>query len=151
LLHVVEDAADPAHVRNDYRVAMAERGAPLRSYLAQRYGRLAVPVPSGPAQPLEHLAAAIHDSAGSGLADRTQAHFFSAGPLPAPGAPYPRPAVSAGAADRGYAAGEGVPHLATWSRDAGGRVRWSLDARCLADYGAALLPEAGRGALSALE
>jgi hypothetical protein len=110
-----------------------------------------VPAPSGPAQPLDHLADAIHRADGDGLADRTQSHFFSEGTLPDSGAPYPHPAVTAGSSSTGYAAGEGVPHLAAWSRDANGQIHWSLDRRCLADYGAALLPEASRSALSALE
>jgi hypothetical protein len=148
LLHVVEDAADPAHVRNDYRVAMAENGARLRRFAAWRYGRLGVPAPSGPADPLEHLTDAIHTAGGTGLADRTARRFFSDGTLPGTGLPLPT--AIPGPAQRGYVAAEGVPHLVAWIRD-GNDVQWELDQRCLADYAAALLPDAGRGALSALE
>ncbi len=150
LLHVVEDAAEPAHARDDFRVAFAERGARLIRFTVDKYGRVAVPAPAGPAQPLAHLADAIHDRAGDGLADRTARALFSDGTLPgstgAPALPRVEPH-----GDEGYVAGPGVAHLAHFRRAGDGTVRWDLDARCLADYAAAQLPLAGQGALSALD
>lgn len=152
LLHVVEDAGDPAHVRNDYRVAHEALGGPLDRLIAARYSRLAMPPPSGPAEPLDHLVDAIHTRAATGLADRTQRRYFSEGTLPgsSPAGPT-RPQVEAGAAPRGYVAGERVKHLAAWMRDARGEIHWELDRRCLDDYAAAIVPEVTRAALSALE
>ncbi|MSP60495.1 MAG: hypothetical protein EXR72_09175 [Myxococcales bacterium] len=150
LLHVVEDAADPAHVRNDYRVAMGENGARLERLIAARYGRLGLPPAAGPADPLVHLADAIHTADGGGLADRTARRFFSDGTLPGSDAPYPEPQAQAGPAALGYVAGDGVAHLLAWRRDDHGKVRFAIDERCLTDYAAAILPEAQRSALSAL-
>src|SRR5205814_6318641 len=60
LLHVVEDAAEPAYVHNDLRVDLFALQAPFTRYVAARYGRLALPEPMGPARPLAHLVDVIH-------------------------------------------------------------------------------------------
>jgi hypothetical protein len=109
IMHLVEDAADPAHVRNDYRVALDEGERAYERFVAARYGRFSVPEPVPPPSRPAHLLDIIHDARSEGLADRTQRRFFSPG------------------------------------------VLWSLDDRCYADYAEALLPEAGRAAVAALE
>jgi hypothetical protein len=150
ILHLVEDAGDPAYVRNDYRVALHDQARAFERFVAARYGRLAVPDPGGEPVARAHLVELWHDEAGGGLADRTQRRFFSLGTLPTPqGGRYPEPRVHEGDAPTGYVSGA-VEHLAAYRREAGG-VRYGLDQRCFADYAAALLPEIGRYAAGALE
>lgn len=154
LLHVVEDAAAPAYVHNDFKTDLYDAEGPLVSFAAARYGRLAVPAPAGDAVPVAHLADLIHTADGAGLADRVARHWFSLGQLRGDDrvtAPADMPALAAPAGARGYLYDEARRHLARFARDRQGRVTWDLDDRCHADYAAALLPEAGRGALSALE
>lgn len=141
---VVEDAADPPYVRSDFRVALGQLGGRLDRLAARRYGRLAVPAPSGGAEPIAHLIDAVKR-----VAWRTRGRFFSEGSLPGAGAT--TPAVSAGDGAIGWASGEGVAHLARWERGSDGTVAWSLDERCLADYAERLLPEAARGGLTAID
>jgi hypothetical protein len=149
ILHLVEDAGDPAHVRNDYRVALEADARAYQRLVASRYGRLAVPEPAGAPVVRTHLVELFHDASGEGLADRTQARFFSNGTLPGSGR-YARPVATAGPAPSGYARSDEVAHLAAWQRS-GGDVRWFLDNRCASDYAAVLLPEIGRYAVGALE
>ncbi len=151
LLHVVADAADPAHVRDDFRIEYGLQRGPLARFVAARYGRLLVPPPPRPAEPIDHLADAIHNAAGAGLADRTARRFFSSGTLPGSADAPSLPKVAAGDAPSGWVAGEAVKHLARWTRDARGDVTWTIDRTCLEDYAAALLPEATEAALVALE
>jgi hypothetical protein len=148
IVHLVEDAGDPAYVRNDYRVALHDQARAFERFVAARYGRLAVPEPGGEPLARTHLVELWHDEAGDGLADRTQRRFFSLGTLP-PDSRYPEPRVRPGAATTGYVSGA-VEHLAAYRREAGG-VRYGLDERCFADYATALLPEIGRYAAGALE
>lgn len=152
LLHVVEDAAEPALVRGDFRVEFAELAGPYRRFVAERYGRLGVPAPQGPPPVVEHLADLVHNRQATGLADLTSRTFFSHGTLPdsAPGADRP-PKVAAGTNAAGYASQPGVAHLARWQRDRNGDVAWSLDEACYADYATILLPRATLAAWAALE
>lgn len=155
MLHVIEDAADPAYVHNDYRVDQYRDGAPFDAFVRTAYDRLAIPPPAGPARPVAHLTDLIHASDGSGLADRTARRFYSVGLLAADPMGATRPAeltsLRAGPEPRGYLQGDGIAHLARWWRDDLGAPRWELDTRCYRDYAAVLLPEAGQAALSALE
>ena len=149
ILHVVEDAAEPALVRNDYREEFARSGGPFRRWVAERYGRLGVPVPAAGPIDVTRLREIITNEDETGVADRTAAHFFSLGTLP--GSTTARaPEVKPGEGQSGYVAGEGVAHLAAWRRE-GGRIVWQLDERCYADYARVLLPLAAHAALSALE
>jgi hypothetical protein len=149
ILHVIEDAAEPALVRNDFREEFARSGGPFRRWVAERYGRLGVPPPSQGPLDVTHLHEIITNEDDTGLADRTAAHFFSLGTLP--GSAEDRfPDVKPGAGQSGYVSSEGVPHLAAWRRE-GDRVAWRLDERCYADYARVLLPLAAHAALSALE
>jgi hypothetical protein len=149
ILHVVEDATEPALVRNDFREEFARYGGPFRRWVAQRYGRLGVPAPSAGPIDVAHLSEIITNEDETGLADRTAAHFFSLGSLPG-STPTRSPDVKPGAGLSGYVAGEDVAHLAAWRREAG-RLIWQLDERCYRDYASVLLPLAAHGALSALE
>jgi hypothetical protein len=152
ILHLVEDAGDPAHVHDDLVVDLFDHGAPLATWAAARYGRVEVPRPAGPARDVAHLADLIHAADGSGLADRTARRFFSTGVLEGAVAPTPGlPPLVAPPGLVGYLLGEGGIHLARFRRDSALAVHWGLDDRCLQDYAAALLPEAGQAALSALE
>jgi hypothetical protein len=147
ILHLVEDAGDPALVRNDYRVALDAEGGPYERYVAERYGRLGLPAATQ-LEPRTHLVELVHHRGGDGLADRTQARFFSPGTLPDTRR-YSQPQAVAGGALAGYSAGA-VKHLVAYHR-VGERVLWSLDERCHRDYAEALLPEVGAYARAALE
>jgi hypothetical protein len=146
ILHVVEDAGNPAHVRNDYRVALEGDGARMERLAALRYGRTGLPEGDDKASAPKRLH--LMDLIVS-LAERTQKRFFSDGTLPDTKR-YPLPGAFAGDAPAGYAHGEGFAHLARWERTPNG-VRWMLDDACLRDYAEALLPDTERHARAALE
>ena len=90
ILAALEDAGEPAHVRNDFRRAFLDkqsasgwdRASTFERYVAVRYGRVGVPAAAAPVRrpTLESYFAAAD---GGGLADRTQRRFFSPGTLPA--------------------------------------------------------------------
>jgi len=159
LLHLVEDAGEPAYVHGDASIDLFQARAPFSRYVAERYGRFAVPGPAGPPTPLSHLGDAIHKGDGSGLADRTAGRFYSLGLIAAAnhraalGATRPRglPPLAAGADSEGYVEDAAHRKLAAFHRAPGGDVRFSLDERCYQDAAAVLLPEAAQAALSALE
>jgi hypothetical protein len=148
ILHVLEAAGDPTFVRDDYRVALEADAGPYERFVVAEYGRVGVPDLGGPPVVKPTLNALLHDGDGSGLADRTQARFFTPGTLPDSGR-YTRPQTTPGEAPFGYAAGA-VPHLVRYERTPNG-IRWSLDERCFADYARVLLPETARYAAGALE
>jgi hypothetical protein len=88
-LAVLEDAGEPAHVRNDFRGAYAgvggsspfDRGSPFERYVAEAFGRSGVPAASAPVS-RPTVTAYITAADRQGLADRTQRRFFSDGTLP---------------------------------------------------------------------
>jgi hypothetical protein len=88
-LAVLEDAGEPAHVRNDFRGAYQDlggsspfdRGSSFERHVAEAYGRAGVPAP-GPAVERPNVFAFITAPDDQGLADRTQRRFFSSGTLP---------------------------------------------------------------------
>jgi hypothetical protein len=92
ILHVVEDAGDPAHVRNDFRRAfdvqvgdsVFDRTARLERHTALAYGRGGVPAPRSKPFAARHLRELLVRADGEGLAQRTQRRFFSPGTLPRP-------------------------------------------------------------------
>jgi hypothetical protein len=89
VLTVLEDAGDPAHVRNDYRRAYLgargpspfDRGSRFELFVAASYGRMGLPAAVTPKQ-RPTLMSFITAADGEGLADRTQRRFFSDGSLP---------------------------------------------------------------------
>jgi len=91
-LAVLEDAGDPAHVRNDFRVAYLgggssspfDRGSPFERYVADTFGQAGVPAAGAPVS-RPTVMAYITAADRQGLADRTQRRFFSDGTLPEDG------------------------------------------------------------------
>jgi hypothetical protein len=148
IAHLVEDAGDPTFVRDDYRAALEADDAPYERFVESNYGRVGVPELGGAPIKVLHLLSLFHERDKSGLADRTQARFFSPGTLPDTGR-YARPQTAPGAATSGYARGS-VPHLVHYRVTEKG-TEWSLDQRCYADYARALLPEVGRYAAGTLD
>jgi hypothetical protein len=89
VLTILEDAGEPAHVRNDYRRAYLgvrgpspfDRGSAFEQFVADTYGRMGVPATVTPVR-RPTVMAFITAADGQGLADRTQRRFFSEGSLP---------------------------------------------------------------------
>ena len=95
VLAVLEDAGEPAHVRNDFRGAFLRpseagtpgpfnRGSAFERFVADSYGIAGVPVASKPVDRPTVMAYFTATDA-EGLADRTQRRFFSDGTLPEDG------------------------------------------------------------------
>jgi hypothetical protein len=175
VLTVLEDAGEPAHVRNDYRRAYLaprgpspfDRGSPFEQFVAETYGRMGLPANVTPVQ-RPTVTAFITAADGQGLADRTQRRFFSDGSLPEDAVvdrgttaaevrgdarrslPYaypqlPRLELKAMGRKR-YAYTRDKRRLLAYER-VPGRVRFFLDENVYADTARALLPEiAGYGA-----
>jgi hypothetical protein len=88
-LAVLEDAGDPAHVRNDFRAAylddggasIFDRGSRFERFVAETFGEVGVPAP-GPPVDRPTVLAYLTGADAQGLADRTQRRFFSDGTLP---------------------------------------------------------------------
>jgi hypothetical protein len=88
ILAALQDAGEPAHVRNDFRAAFLRgqaRGsgqdASFQRFVADQYGRIGVPAPRQVVRrPTFDSYFAARD--GQGLANRTQRRFFSEGTLP---------------------------------------------------------------------
>jgi len=172
---VLEDAGEPAHVRNDYRRAYLgtpgpspfDRGSRFEQFVAETYGRMGLPTAVKPTE-RPTLMAFITAADGQGLADRTQRRFFSDGSLPddaivdhgttaaeamadARGSlPYAYPRLPRlelkVMGRRHYAYTRDKRRLLAYQR-VPGRVRFFLDDAVYADTARALLPEiAGYGA-----
>jgi hypothetical protein len=168
ILAVLEDAGEPAHVRNDFRGAYLSRqsgsswddGSAYERYVASRYGRSGLPG-AAPAVRRPNVESYFIAGDGEGLADRTHRRFFSAGTLPQdpPVDPamntrdvirlvresltYPEPAVSELAlkdlSGKHYLVNDGRRVLAYVRVP--GRVRFFLDETVYADTARTLLPE----------
>jgi hypothetical protein len=169
ILAALEDAGEPAHVRNDFRRAFLDkqsasgwdRASSFERYVSAQYGRVGVPAAAPPVRrpTLEsYFAAADH----GGLADRTQRRFFSEGTVPAdvvlePKATtqeildqvagsleYPLPAVATldlRPRGRRYVSVDGRRALAYERVDQ--RLHFFLDDAVRAEAARALLPEVG--------
>jgi hypothetical protein len=178
-LAVLEDAGEPAHVRNDFEGAYLargrgdspfDRGSAFERFVADRYGQAGVPAPAtAVSRPtaLSFLTAAD----AQGLADRTQRRFFSAGTVPedavvdrdttaaevmrdargslAYGLPRLPRLELAAFGTKRYASADGRRLLA-YER-VPGRVRFFLDDGVYADTARALLPEIGAYATGLIE
>jgi hypothetical protein len=83
MVAVLEDAGQPAFVRNDFRGEFLAQGAgsAFERYVADRYGAVALP-PAAHAMARPDLASFFAASDGKGLAQTTQQRFFSPGTLP---------------------------------------------------------------------
>jgi hypothetical protein len=95
VLAVLQDAGEPAHVRNDFRGAFLRadapgapgpfnRGSVFERFVADRFGAAGVPAAGKPINRPTVLAYFTAPDA-QGLADRTQRRFFSDGTLPEDG------------------------------------------------------------------
>jgi hypothetical protein len=167
VLAALQDAGEPAHVRNDFRRAYLERtgtstwdrASRFERFVSQRYGRSGVPAPREVVRrpTFDGFFAAVD---GGGLADRTQRRFFSDGTIPddvsVDESTTPRDVVDAArvtlqfpAPDLGrldlrareprYLMVEGRRALGyEWIP---GRVRFFMDERVYSDAARALLPE----------
>jgi hypothetical protein len=88
-LAVLQDAGEPAHVRNDFTGAFLsgagdnpfDRSSAFERFVADRYGTAGLP-PAAPAVARPTALAFITAEDRQGLADRTQRRFFSLGTLP---------------------------------------------------------------------
>jgi hypothetical protein len=88
-LAVLQEAGEPAHVRNDFRRSYLgnvgpsplDRGSAFERFVAESYGRMGVP-PAGAPVKRPTVMAFITAADAQGLADRTQRRFFSDGSLP---------------------------------------------------------------------
>jgi hypothetical protein len=168
IMSALEDAGEPAHVRNDFRAAFLRRQGPsswdrsstFERFVAARYGRLGIPAPRAPVR-RPTVESYFTAADGQGLADRTQRRFFSEGTLPEDvpldlatntrdvvlaareSLAYPEPAIP------GLSLKEmGAPHylIVDGRRALGyvrvpGRVRFFLDNAVYADAARTLLPE----------
>ncbi|MDB4980910.1 MAG: hypothetical protein JWM82_1662 [Myxococcales bacterium] len=170
-LAILEDAGEPAHVRNDFEGAYLargrgdspfDRGSAFERFVADRYGQVGVPAPAAAVSRPTALAF-ITASDSQGLADRTQRRFFSAGTVPEDavvdrdtttaevmrdargsldyGLPRLPRLELAGLGKKRYASADGRRLLA-YER-VPGRVRFFLDDAVYADTARALLPEIG--------
>lgn len=83
LAAVLEDAGDPAFVRNDFRAALlgGHDGSAYEAYVTERFGRVGVPAAGSPVSRPD-VDSFWSASDGLGLANRTQRRFFSEGNLP---------------------------------------------------------------------
>jgi hypothetical protein len=170
-LAVLEDAGEPAHVRNDFAGAYLakalgdtpfDRTSAFERFVADRYGRAGVPAPGAKVE-RPNVLAYITAGDAQGLADRTQRRFFSAGTLPADAIvdrdttaaevmrdardslPYglPRlPRLELGTMGKPQYAYAGTRRLCAYER-VPGRVRFFLDDAIYADTARTLLPEIG--------
>lgn len=91
-LAILEDAGNPAEVRNDFRASYLkgkssspfDRRSPFEHAVAELYGMVGVPAPASVVR-RPTLRAFFTDADGQGLADRTQRRFFSDGTIPEDG------------------------------------------------------------------
>jgi hypothetical protein len=171
ILHVLQDMGSPAHVRNDLAAHLDrvghdafDVGSRFERVAALAYGRLGVPVPSMEIT-APRLRAFFTTDKSTGLADRTSQRFFSAYTLPRsirlrPGTgshamgsvlqsslvrarPAPLPRLDLDAARSGAGArlvdDQGVCVANYQMRK--NVLSWHLEAECMAEQAAVLLPE----------
>jgi hypothetical protein len=83
VMAVLEDAGQPAYVRNDFRGAFLQgnEGSAYEQFAADRYGRAGLP-PAAAIVSRPDIASFFASTDGKGLANRTQRRFFSEGTIP---------------------------------------------------------------------
>jgi len=83
VVSVLEDAGQPAFVRNDFRGELLahDSGSELERFVADRFGGVALPAAASPV-PRPDLESFFVADDGKGLAQLTQQRFFSPGTLP---------------------------------------------------------------------
>jgi hypothetical protein len=162
VMTVLEDAGQPAFVRNDFRVAFLQGndGSAYEQFVAAQYGHTALPAAATPMSRPD-IASYFASADGKGLANRTQRRFFSEGTIPTDvslardtqvvdvvrrareSLAFPSPTVSRlvlrPAQQRRYLAVQGRRVLAYES--SGTEVHFFLDDAVYADMALSLLPE----------
>ena len=162
VMAVLEDAGQPAFVRNDFRGAFLQQddGSAYEQFVAAHYGRTGLPA-AGASVSRPDIASFFASADGKGLANRTQRRFFSEGTIPADvsierdtkvadvvrrareSLVFPSPTLSAlvlrPAQTRHYLALEG--HRVLAYENSGTQVRFLLDDAVYADMARTLLPE----------
>jgi hypothetical protein len=162
VMAVLEDAGQPAYVRDDFRVAFlqGDDGSSYEQFVAEHYGRTGLPPAAGPVSRPD-VTSFFASADGKGLANRTQRRFFSEGTIPGDvsidrdtrvddvvrrareSLAYSSPTVSSltlrPAQHRRYLAVEG--HRVLAYENNGTQVRFLLDDAVYADMARALLPE----------
>jgi hypothetical protein len=162
VMSVLEDAGQPAFVRNDFRGEFLahDAGSEIERFVAEHYGSVSLPAPSAPIS-RPSLDSFFVAADGNGLAQSTQRRFFSTGTLPnnfhfhtnqSPAAvardvnlslKFPEPAVSTldlrQSGRTRYVVRDGIRILA-YQCD-GDRVRFFLDQAVYADVARRWLPE----------
>jgi hypothetical protein len=161
VMAVLEDAGQPAYVRNDFRVGIlqGDDGSPYEQFVAEHYGRAGLPPAVAPVSRPD-IASFFASADGKGLANRTQRGFFSEGTIPADvsldreskvddvvrrareSLVFPSPTLSRlmlWPAQRRYLALDGRRVLAYEDREM--QVRFFLDDAVYADTARTLLPE----------
>jgi hypothetical protein len=162
VMAVLEDAGQPAFVRNDFRGAFLQgsEGSAYEQFVAEHYGRTGLP-PAAALMSRPDMASFFASGDGKGLANRTQRRFFSEGTLPSDvslerdttvadvvrrareslvfSSPTLSRLVLRPAQHRRYLAFEGRRVLAY--ENSGTQVHFLLDDAVYADMARALLPE----------
>jgi hypothetical protein len=162
VMSVLEDAGQPAFVRNDFRGEFLQRddGSAYEQFVAEHYGRSGLPAAAALVSRPD-IASFFVSADGKGLANRTQRRFFSEGTIPADvsierdtkvvdvvrrareSLEFPSPTLSSlvlrPAQSRHYLALEGHRVLAYENR--GTQVHFFLDDAVYVDMARALLPE----------
>ncbi len=90
LLHLLQDMAVPAHVRNDFaRTYLAQRSnleldraSAYETHVLKRYGRTGIPKVAGKIPKFSRFDAYFKNKASTGLAQKTQRGYYSLGSLP---------------------------------------------------------------------
>lgn len=148
LLAVLEQAGDPAYVRNDLQSVLSGHYA---HFVGQRYGRAGVPQPDAKLDvpSPQRFADLLFDGKGQGLSERTASRFVSPGTISPSLIPQGSKLFGVG----GYLSSSTVKHFLAWQKSdtaPGGHVLF-LDERCYTDYATALLPEIGKFAQVGLD
>ncbi|MGC9982181.1 MAG: hypothetical protein ABSF35_01005 [Polyangia bacterium] len=162
VMAVLEDAGQPAFVRNDFRGAFLQRddGSAYEQFVAEHYGRAGLPAAAAPVSRPD-ITSFFASADGKGLANRTQRRFFSEGTIPADvslernskaadvlrrareSLVFPSPTLSGlvlrPTQHRRYLALEG--HRVLAYENNGTQVRFFLDDAVYADMARTLLPE----------
>jgi len=159
---VLEDAGQPAFVRNDFRgeFLQGNEGSAYEHFVAEQYGRTGLPAAAALVSRPD-IASFFASADGKGLANRTQRYFFSEGTIPTDvsidrdskatdvvrraraSLVFPSPTLSRlvlrPTQHRRYLALEGRRVLAY--ENSGSQVHFLLDDAVYADMARALLPE----------
>ncbi len=125
VLSILEDAGQPAFVRNDFRGEFLthDSGSALERFVADRYGSVTLPRAQAPVSRPD-LDSYLVASDGNGLAQATQRRFFSPGTLPQDFRcdPMQTPSELAGEANRSLRFAE--PKVTTLDVRDAGRTRY---------------------------